>query len=244
MVGRRALEPVRKAFSEEVHRQLKSLKDELSTEIEKARISLSSDIESELNKNIKSFVIGALRIEYDDPLQESLTFNEQIKSSLSLAANSVGDNIVVGRRVLLCGGRTDSAVGLRLGDGVRLYEDCRLTIDHVDNKSGIVLGRDVSIGYGTFLDGSGYIEVGDRTIIGQNVVILSSNHRRGGPDIQSSGKTHEPVKIGRSVWIGANVTILAGVVIGDRATIGAGAVVTHDVPCDSLAVGVPARVRD
>ena len=50
------------------------------------------------------------------------------------------------------------------------------------------------------------------------------------------------VHIGDDVWIGGNVTILPGVTIGDRAVIGAGAVVTEDIPADSVAVGAPARV--
>lgn len=50
------------------------------------------------------------------------------------------------------------------------------------------------------------------------------------------------VHIGDDVWIGGNVTILPGVTIGNRAVIGAGAVVTEDIPADSVAVGAPARV--
>lgn len=51
-----------------------------------------------------------------------------------------------------------------------------------------------------------------------------------------------PVNIGNDVWIGANVVILPGVTIGNNVVIGAGAVVTKDIPDNSLAVGVPARV--
>ncbi|WP_376715052.1 DapH/DapD/GlmU-related protein [Janibacter limosus] len=51
-----------------------------------------------------------------------------------------------------------------------------------------------------------------------------------------------PIVIGRKVWIGANATILKGVTIGDGAIVAAGAVVTKDVPADSIVVGAPARV--
>ena len=51
-----------------------------------------------------------------------------------------------------------------------------------------------------------------------------------------------PVHIGNNVWIGGNVVILAGVTIGDNCTIGAGSVVTKDIPANSIAVGNPARV--
>ena len=52
----------------------------------------------------------------------------------------------------------------------------------------------------------------------------------------------KPVTIGNDVWIGGNVTVLPGVTIGDRAVIGAGSVVTEDIPADSVAVGAPAKV--
>ena len=51
-----------------------------------------------------------------------------------------------------------------------------------------------------------------------------------------------PITIGENVWLGANVTVLPGVTIGDRAVIGAGSVVTRDIPADSIAVGNPCRV--
>jgi len=51
-----------------------------------------------------------------------------------------------------------------------------------------------------------------------------------------------PIRIGRRVWIGANVTVLAGVRIGDGAVVAAGAVVTRDVPAFTIVGGVPARV--
>lgn len=51
-----------------------------------------------------------------------------------------------------------------------------------------------------------------------------------------------PVKIGKNVWIGSNSTILPGVTIGDNAIIGAGSVVTKDIPADMIAVGNPAKV--
>ena len=52
----------------------------------------------------------------------------------------------------------------------------------------------------------------------------------------------KPVHIGRDCWFGANVTVCPGVTIGDRCVIGAGSIVTRDIPSDSFAVGVPCRV--
>jgi maltose O-acetyltransferase len=53
----------------------------------------------------------------------------------------------------------------------------------------------------------------------------------------------KPITIGNDVWIGGNVSILSGVTIGNRCVIGAGSVVTRDIPDDSCAVGVPCRVK-
>lgn len=54
--------------------------------------------------------------------------------------------------------------------------------------------------------------------------------------------TCKPVHIKKNVWIGVNVTILPGITVGENAVIGAGAVVTHDVPDNAVVVGNPARV--
>ncbi|WP_242492089.1 DapH/DapD/GlmU-related protein [Massilimicrobiota timonensis] len=53
----------------------------------------------------------------------------------------------------------------------------------------------------------------------------------------------KPVTIGKNVWIGGNCTILPGVTIRDNAVIGAGSVVTKDIPNDSIAIGNPARIK-
>ncbi len=87
--------------------------------------------------------------------------------------------------------------------------------------------------------GHGGIEVGEHTQIGPGVTITTTHH-----DITDKGLSEDFLKVtlGRRVWIGANVTILPGVTIGDNAVIGAGSVVTGDIASNSIAVGVPAKV--
>jgi galactoside O-acetyltransferase len=88
------------------------------------------------------------------------------------------------------------------------------------------------------LFGHGTIRIGEATQIGPCSLITTTDH-----DYHGALETHfKPVIIGKHVWIGANVTILPGVEIGDRAVIGAGSVVTKDIPPGAMAVGVPARV--
>ena len=87
--------------------------------------------------------------------------------------------------------------------------------------------------------GHGGITVGDDSQIGPNTVITTTGHDYMATHLEQD---YSPVVIGERVWIGANCTIVPGVSIGDRAVIGAGAVVTRDIPPRCIAVGVPARV--
>ena len=86
----------------------------------------------------------------------------------------------------------------------------------------------------------GGIEIGDGSLIGHNTTIATLNHDFN-PD-KRANLHPSPVKIGKNVWIGSDCTILPGVEIGDGAVIGAGSVVTKNIPANSIAVGNPARV--
>jgi acetyltransferase-like isoleucine patch superfamily enzyme len=104
----------------------------------------------------------------------------------------------------------------------------------------IKLGKNVFINHGcTFLDLGGIV-VEDDTMIGTQVNIITENHpidptKRKSLDLKS-------VTIKRNVWIGANATILPGVTIGENSIVAAGAVVTKDVPANTIVAGVPAKI--
>ena len=91
----------------------------------------------------------------------------------------------------------------------------------------------------------GPVSIGKNVMMGPEVVIYTSGHRFDRTDIpmmlQGSGEA-EPVTVGDDVWIGRRVMIMPGVTIGDGCVIGAGAVVTKDIPPFSVAAGVPAKV--
>lgn len=107
---------------------------------------------------------------------------------------------------------------------------------------GVDLGDDVDLAKGVMLTGRGRISIGDRTLVGYGTKIISSNHVvPPAGNIIDAGHAHEPVVIGSDVWIGANVTVLPGVTIGDAAVVAAGAVVTKDVGAGHIVAGVPAR---
>lgn len=93
----------------------------------------------------------------------------------------------------------------------------------------------------TILDCS-LIIIGDRVAFGPNVSILAATHETSVESRRNGVEFAKEVIIGDDCWIGAGVSILAGVHIGEGCTIGAGAVVTKPIPPFSVAVGSPARV--
>jgi maltose O-acetyltransferase len=87
------------------------------------------------------------------------------------------------------------------------------------------------------------VSIGAETQIGPAVQIYTADHPRD-PEVRRSGAEFgRPIAIGRNVWIGGGAIILPGVRIDDDAIIGAGSVVTRDVPWGATALGNPARVR-
>lgn len=85
------------------------------------------------------------------------------------------------------------------------------------------------------------VTIGNHVFIGPNVSIYTACHPLQADQRNTRVEWAEPVTIGDNVWIGGSVTILPGVNIGNNCVIGAGSVVTHDIPADTLAVGNPAR---
>jgi galactoside O-acetyltransferase len=107
---------------------------------------------------------------------------------------------------------------------------------HVHMGSGVYLNSNV-----TFVDDAD-IYVGDHCLIAPNVVISTSGHPVL-PILREHNYVYNlPVRIGRNVWIGSGAQINPGVSIGDNSVIGAGSVVTGDIPENSVAYGVPCRV--
>ena len=101
-------------------------------------------------------------------------------------------------------------------------------------------GRNVFVNSGAVFLDQGGIVIGDDVKIGPNVTFVTSNHPLD-PEHRSD-IISERITVGRNVWIGANVTVLPGVTIGDDSVVAACSVVTRDVPEGNLVMGSPARV--
>jgi acetyltransferase-like isoleucine patch superfamily enzyme len=111
---------------------------------------------------------------------------------------------------------------------------------YTDRGKNITVGKRVFINSGCHFQDQGGITIGDDVLIGHNVVLATLNH-----DLAQAKRQDlhpAPIIIGKSVWVGANATILPGVKIGDNAVIAAGAVVNRDVAPNTIVGGVPAKL--
>ncbi|WP_206603394.1 DapH/DapD/GlmU-related protein [Bifidobacterium catulorum] len=104
------------------------------------------------------------------------------------------------------------------------------------------MGSNVYINFNCTLVDDVQITIGDGTMIAPNVTIVAESHPVS-PKLRAEGYgCNKPVHIGRNVWIASHVIILPGVHIGDNAIIGAGSIVTKDVPANVIAMRSPAKV--
>ena len=112
---------------------------------------------------------------------------------------------------------------------------------HCDYGYNVKIGRGAFMNFGCVILDVVEVEIGDMTQIGPGVQILTADHPRD-PALRAQGlEFGRPIRIGKNVWIGGGALIMPGVTVGDDALIGAGAVVTRDVPPGVTVAGNPAR---
>jgi acetyltransferase-like isoleucine patch superfamily enzyme len=146
-----------------------------------------------------------------------------------------GSQIVIGEGVKIFSSTRGNPLGLARPCALRtMAEGATIKLHKNVGLSGVALCAGTSI------------EIGEGTIVGAGAMIIDNDFHQpidecGWSDDSKTGA--RPIKVGRGVFIGANAIILKGVTIGDRAVIGAGAVVTRDVPAGHVAVGNPAVNR-
>ncbi|MDE6880951.1 MAG: sugar O-acetyltransferase [Oscillospiraceae bacterium] len=123
-------------------------------------------------------------------------------------------------------------------------EDCYIEPPFYANFGGahIHLGRNVYFNFGVTMVDDSHIYVGSYTMFGPRVTVATAAHPILPELREKLYQYNMPVHIGRNCWIGAGAMILPGVRIGDNTVVGAGSVVTKDLPSNVVAVGNPCRV--
>jgi acetyltransferase-like isoleucine patch superfamily enzyme len=127
---------------------------------------------------------------------------------------------------------------LYLGNNVTFNSPIHPVEVFVGPRATLTIGSGTFINQGTTLAAASSLEIGPDCLVGEFVAIHDTNFHAVSP--AQPVKTR-PVRIGRNVWIGHRAIILAGVTVGDHAVIGAGAVVTKDVPAKTIVAGNPAQ---
>ncbi len=105
-----------------------------------------------------------------------------------------------------------------------------------------ILGKNIYANFNLTLVDDTDIYVGDYTMFGPNVTVTTAGHPIL-PSLRRQGYQYNaPIHIGENCWIGAGVSIMPGITIGDNTVIGAGSVVTQEYPANVVAIGSPCRV--
>ena len=152
---------------------------------------------------------------------------------------SIGDKVYIrsGANIEVCG--EDSK--LRIGDEVRIERG--VDIRSHGGGGDIVIGDRTRIGPYTCLSGRS-IQIGKDCLIASHSSIYANNHIFSDParKINEQDRSYQGIVIEDDCWLGSGVRVLDGVIIGRGSVVGAGAVVTKNIPSYSIAVGVPAKV--
>jgi maltose O-acetyltransferase len=153
-------------------------------------------------------------------------------------ATTVGKNVRAwGRPIVRNGGGR-----ILIGDRVRITANVVPVELSVGPEGTLEIGEGTFINYGASLYASKLVRIGPRCNIATYVMILDNDFHRLEPERRTEQPESSPIVLEENVWLGARVIVLPGVTIGAGSAIGAGSVVTKDIPARVLAGGVPAKV--
>lgn len=151
----------------------------------------------------------------------------------------IGDRVLIGERCYINAGTPGSEIQIK--NDVHLSRDVVLRAGVTGMGGKIVIGELAGIQTKSIIEGD--VEIGQYSSIGPHVQIISERHGfHPTTPIKFQKKKSKKIVIGKDVFIGGHAMVLRGVAIGDGSIIGAGAVVTKDIPSYCVAVGVPAKV--
>jgi acetyltransferase-like isoleucine patch superfamily enzyme len=133
---------------------------------------------------------------------------------------------------------------LTLDPDVSLDDGVTIVISGPRRPGKVRIGAGTYVNRFTVFDAHQQLHIGERVMIGPHCYFTDADHgTRAGASVQSQPMRIAPLVVEDGAWIGAHAVLLAGVRIGRGAVVGAGAVVTHDVPAGAIVTGVPARVQ-
>lgn len=161
--------------------------------------------------------------------------------ALGFFARNFQIGIEIGRRVHLGVHSILSATDdgtICLGDRAAVGRMSRVTA----RGGKIAIGDDVLIGDGCVIVSLSSIEIGEGTQLAEYVVVRDQDHDMNKRPLVAGAFEVSPIKIGRGCWLGAKVTVLRGSTIGDGAVIGAHSLVRGEIPANTVAAGIPAKV--
>jgi galactoside O-acetyltransferase len=151
----------------------------------------------------------------------------------------LGQRVMIGEHCFIDAHSLSGRIELK--DDVWLSRDCYLVAGH---DAEIVVEANAYIGHRCLFYGHGGIQLGQDALLANDVQLICGNHtftRRDIP-IRAQPTQERPIVIGDDVWLGASAIVLGGVTVGQGSVVGAGAVVTRDLPPYSIARGVPAQI--
>ncbi len=167
-----------------------------------------------------------------------------IKLKYNRKVESIGKNVLIEKNVDFQNGKKKKHKGIIIKNNVLIRANSTL-IANPENKDSYIIMEDYSgINRNCYIEAIGGVHIGKYSILGPYVCIFSSNHvfKDAEKPVIFQGVESKQVIIEENVWIGAQATILAGVTIGKNAIIAAGSVVTKNIPPNTIAAGVPAKV--
>ena len=170
---------------------------------------------------------GQIYNDFDDDL-----FQRRVKAKkLFKLYNKTNDEEVEKRQQLM------RDLFQKVGDNVWIEPDF-----HCEFGKNIFIGDNVYINFGCVILDCAKVTIGENTMFGPNIGLYAVNHSIDASERIHGGCQGKPIHIGKNVWLGGDVKVVAGVSIGDNSVIGAGSVVTKDIPNNVVAVGNPCRV--
>jgi len=160
----------------------------------------------------------------------------------------VGANTIIDTdlEVVISNCTANETRGIYIGSDCRIYSRNRMVLGDMQENpdANMMIKNNVMINAGCYLSGEGGLEIEDYVLIGPNTCILSAGHNYSDPStpIQKQGFSYGKIVIKKDAWIGASCVLLQGITIGTGAVVGAGSVVTGDIPPMAVAVGNPAKI--